>query len=214
MTSGLRYKFQGSVLAVEKGSGTVVNITAATKAVECVLTIAAGTPVVGDVLTLAAVVGMTELNGQRVVVKSVAGTAVTLFGIDSTGYTTYTSGGTATPAVFGTFCELTGIDRSGGASADIPASTICSDAEESEVGLRSFGVLKLDFNYAPTALVQVALQAAQAAGTPIAVKRVMPKAAGTTIWQGLVLETGEGAQVNDLWKGSASIKLTGSAFNY
>ena len=156
---------------------------------------------------------MTELNGNDYVVSAIATNTITLHGVDSTGYTTWTSGGIAAKGTFSNFCELTGFDRSGGASADIPVSTICSDAEESEVGLRNYGNLKLDYNFAST-VVQTAFDAAQTAGTPLLIKRVLPKSAGATVWTGLVLETSESAQVNEVWKGTANIKLTGSPFNF
>ncbi len=126
---------------------------------------------------------MTQLSGVSAQVSAVGVNSITLFGIDSTDYGTYVSGGIAAKGVFSNFCELTGFDRSGGAAAEISTTTICSDAEESEVGLRNFGTLKLDYNFAPTAVVN-AFDAAQAAGTSIMVKRVLPKSAGATIWTG------------------------------
>jgi hypothetical protein len=213
MAIGQRLKFQGSSLAVITGSTGTQAITGATKANPCVLTCTAHTFIVGDVVRISGVTGMTELNGNDYVVSAVATNSITLFSVDSTSYTTYVSGGIAAKGTFSNFCELTGFDRSGGASADIPVSTICSDAEESEVGLKNYGTLKLDYNFAPST-VQTAFDAAQSAGTPLMVKRVLPKSAGATVWAGLVLELGESAQVNDVWKGTASIKLTGAAFNF
>lgn len=213
MPSGSRLKFQGSTLAVVTGATGTQAITAATKANPCVLTATGHTFIVGDVVRISGVVGMTQLNGNDYVVSAIALNVITLFGVDSTDYTAYTSGGIAAKGTFSNFCELTGFDRSGGASADIPVSTICSDAEESEVGLKNHGNLKLEYNFAPSA-VQTAFNTAQAAGSRIMVKRVLPKAAGATIWSGLVLEMGESAQVNDVWKGSTSLKLSGAAFDF
>jgi Phage tail tube protein, TTP/Ubiquitin-activating enzyme E1 FCCH domain len=213
MAKGQTLKFQGSTLAVVTGSTGTQAITGATKANPCVLTCTAHTFIVGDVVRISGIVGMTQLNGNDYVVSTVATNSITLFGVDSTDYTTWASGGIAAKGTFSNFCELTGFDRSGGAAADIPVSTICSDAEESEVGLRSFGTLKLDYNYASTAVVS-AFEAAQSAGTALMVKRVLPKSAGATVWNTLVLETGEGAQVNEVWKGQASLKITGAAFNF
>lgn len=213
MAKGQTLKFQGTTLAVITGSTGTQAITGATKANPCVLTCTAHTFEIGDVVRVSAIVGMTELNGNDYVVSAVDTNTITLNGVDSTSYTTYTSGGVAALGTFSNFCELTGFDRSGGASADIPVSTICSDAEESEVGLRNYGNLKLDYNFAST-LVQTTFDAAQTAGTPLMIKRVLPKSAGATVWTGLVLETSESAQVNEVWKGTANIKLTGSPFNF
>jgi len=213
MAKGQTLKFQGTTLAVITGSTGTQAITGASKANPCVLTCTTHTFIVGDVVRISGVVGMTELNGNDYVVSAIATNTITLHGVDSTGYTTWTSGGIAAKGTFSNFCELTGFDRSGGASADIPVSTICSDAEESEVGLRNYGNLKLDYNFAST-VVQTAFDAAQTAGTPLMIKRVLPKSAGATVWTGLVLETSESAQVNEVWKGTANIKLTGSPFNF
>jgi hypothetical protein len=213
MAQGLRYKFQGSTLAVVTGFTGANVITAVTQASPPVVTSAAHGYVVGDTVKITGVVGMTELNGNEYVISAVTTNTFTLYDTDATGYAAYVSGGAAAKGTFSNFCELTGFDRSGGASADIPVSTICSTAEESEVGLKNYGTVKLDYNYAPS-IVQTAFDTAQSAGTKLLVKRVLPSSAGSTIWKGLVLETGESAQVNDVWKGSASIKLTGGAFNF
>lgn len=213
MSKGQTLKFQGTTLAVITGATGTQAITGATKANPCVLTCTAHSFVVGDVVRVSGVTGMTELNGNDYAVSAIATNSITLNGIDSTNYTTYVSGGVAAKGTFSNFCELTGVDRSGGASAEINTSTICSDAEEFEVGLRSYGNLKLDYNYA-SSLVQTAFDAAQSAGTPLMIKRVLPKNAGATVWTGLVLETSESAQVNEVWKGTANIKLTGSPLNF
>lgn len=213
MAKGQSLKFQGSTLAVITGSTGTQAITGATKANPCVLTATAHTFAVGDVVRISGVVGMTQLNGSDQVVSAVTTNAITLFGVDSTDYTTYASGGVAAKGVFSNFCELTGFDRSGGASAEIETTSICSDAQEFEAGLRAFGNLKLDYNYAPTVVVN-AFDAAQAAATPLMIKRILPKSAGATVWNTLVLETGESAEVNGVWKGSATIKITGGAFNF
>lgn len=215
MAAGQRLKFQGSYLSVITGSTGTQAITGASKANPCVLTCTAHTFVVGDVTPISGVVGMTELNGNSYVISAVGLNTITLHGVDSTNYSTYVSGGTAAKGTFSNFCELTGFDRSGGASADIPVSTICSDAEESEVGLRNYGNLKLDYNFAGAlSIVQTTFDTAQTAGTPVMFKRVLPKSAGATVWTGLVLETSESAQVNEVWKGTANIKLTGSPLSF
>lgn len=213
MAKGQTLKFQGTTLAVITGATGTQAISAATKANPCVVTASGHAFVVGDVVRISGVVGMTQLNGNDYVVSAIATNTITLKDVDSTDYGTYVSGGVAAKGAFSNFCELTGFDRSGGAAAEIETTTICSDAQEFEAGLRSFGNLKLDYNYAPTAVVN-AFDAAQAAATPLMIKRVLPKNAGATVWNTLVLETGESAEVNGVWKGSATIKITGSAFNF
>lgn len=77
-----------------------VNITAITQANPCELTIGSHTYVAGQEVYISGIVGMTELNGGFYRINSATATTITLediFGnnIDSTGYTSYTSGGAA-----------------------------------------------------------------------------------------------------------------------
>lgn len=213
MAKGQSLKFQGSSLAVITGAAGTQAITGASKANPCVLTCTGHSFAVGDVVRISGVVGMTQLNGTDQVVSAITVNAITLFGVDSTDYTTYASGGIAAKGVFSNFCELTGFDRSGGASAEIETTSICSDAQEFEAGLRAFGNLKLDYNFASTVVI-TAFDTAQAAAAPLMIKRILPKSAGATVWNTLVLETGESAEVNGVWKGSATIRINGNAFNF
>ena len=213
MPKGQSLKFQGSSLAVITSVTGTQAITGASKANPCVLTVTGHTFIVGDVVRISGVVGMTQLNGSDYVVSAVTVGTITLFGIDSIDYTTYVSGGIAAKGVFSNFCELTGFDRSGGASAEIETTSMCSDAQEFEAGLRAFGNLKLDYNFASTVVI-TAFDTAQAAASSLMIKRILPKSAGATVWNTLVLETGESAEVNGVWKGSATIRINGNAFNF
>ena len=55
----------------------------------------AGAFAVGSIITIASVAGMVELNGNNYIVLSSTPTTVTI-DVNSTKFTTYTSGGTAT----------------------------------------------------------------------------------------------------------------------
>lgn len=83
------------VLQFLKATGTAKTITAATKASACQLTIAAHGYTNGQKVVLAGIGGMVELNNRLVTVTVVDVDNITI-GLDSTGFTTYTSGGTAT----------------------------------------------------------------------------------------------------------------------
>ena len=69
-------------------------ITGISKASEAVITVN-NTYSAGDYVVITVVSGMIEINNQVVRVKSPSGTEFTAEGLDSTGYTTYTSGGSA-----------------------------------------------------------------------------------------------------------------------
>jgi hypothetical protein len=72
-------------------------ITGVTQAAQAVVTLAGGAtvPVAGMSMSFASVGGMTQLNGNTYTVVSVVGQAVTI-NVNSTGFSAYTSGGTAT----------------------------------------------------------------------------------------------------------------------
>jgi hypothetical protein len=74
---------------------SVFDITAATKANPCVVTCTSHSFLDGDTVKILYVEGMTELNGNEYVVANKTANTFELTGIDSTAYTTYTSGGDA-----------------------------------------------------------------------------------------------------------------------
>ena len=80
---------------------TVLTITGLTQGNPCVMSLASSTGLEhGNVVTIASVVGMTEINGLSSIVEIgpifPSGQQLRLSGIDSTAFTAYTSGGTAT----------------------------------------------------------------------------------------------------------------------
>lgn len=67
-------------------------VTAITKAASAVLTIGTHTIISGTHVHISGVSGMTQINGQRAMVTGIGATTITV-AIDSTAYSTYTSGG-------------------------------------------------------------------------------------------------------------------------
>ncbi len=67
-------------------------VTAITKAVKAVLTIGAHPLVAGQSVQVSGVAGMTQINGLRALIDSVGATTITV-NINSTTFSTYTSGG-------------------------------------------------------------------------------------------------------------------------
>ena len=72
-------------------------ITAITQAASAVVTIGAHTVLVGEQVTFSGVGGMVEINGLTAAVTATAATTITV-AINSSGFTAYTSGGTAAVA--------------------------------------------------------------------------------------------------------------------
>lgn len=88
-------------------------ITGITKAASAVATVGAHTFLVGESVHFSGVVGMTQINGLRGLITAVGGTTITV-AIDSTGFGTYSSGGTANTQ------PQTGEVVKGGCEFDIP----------------------------------------------------------------------------------------------
>lgn len=77
---------------------SVANITGATLTNPCIITTGAHGFSTGEVVTLAAIGGTIELNGQSPTITVISTTKFSCNGVDATGYTLYTAGGTATRA--------------------------------------------------------------------------------------------------------------------
>jgi hypothetical protein len=78
---------------------TTKTITGATQANPCVITSAGHALSNGDEVYITGVVGMTQLNRRRFVIAGVTANTFQLVGCDSTAYTAYSSGGTASVLV-------------------------------------------------------------------------------------------------------------------
>ena len=90
-------------------------ITAITKAAQAVVSCSGHTFLVGESVHIAGVAGMTQINGKRATIASVvAGTSITL-ALNTSAYSTYTSGGTANTR------PQTGEAVTAGCLFDIPA---------------------------------------------------------------------------------------------
>jgi len=217
MAAGQRFKWTGTVIAILTAfaiDSPANAITAITKANPAVVTDAGHNLVDGSVIKPSGIVGMTELNGGTYVVNVLSSSTYELVGVDSTEYNAYVSGGTYTIGSFSNWCELTNYNRTGGSSPEIPATTICSTAAEFEIGLPDFGTTQVDFNFAPQQSVQVALKAAQAAGSIVGIKVVLPNSGGTMIQLGYIQQTSEQAGNGGLWTGSLTLRNTGSRADF
>lgn len=216
MTTALRYKWVGSTVSVGTGV-TGVSPTPAITGISltnpAIVTAAAHGLVQGDVARLASIVGATQFNGNLYGIDDVTTNDFALGGYDNSAGNPYTSGGTVNKIAFTSFCELTGFNQQGGGADQEDVSSICSTAKEFEQGLADAGTISMDFNFAPLSAIQTVLRAAELSGDKVAIKIVLPNSGGTVIVIGSVQTTSfNGAQGQAIWKGSASIKLSGPVF--
>ena len=89
------------------------SITAITKAASAVVTVGSHTFVTGETVHFSGVAGMTQINGLRGTITNTGATDITV-SINSTGFSTYTSGGTVNTN------PQTGETVKGGCEFDIP----------------------------------------------------------------------------------------------
>lgn len=215
MSSGKRYKFNGSTFAVQTGFGSPKTVTNATAADPVVLTSATHGLVLGDVVKLSLFDAPTELDGGTYAIDNPLTNSFELAGVDGSGYATFDAGSPnalATPITFSTFCELTGMNQQGGGADQIEVSTICSTKKEFEQGLGDSGTLQLDFNWAGLETVQTALRDAETSGDQIAFRVVMANEGGQIVMIGTVQQTSFQVALNEVYTGSATIKLSGEIF--
>lgn len=216
MAAGLRYKWQGSkieVLAAFTADSPPQAITGVSQANPAVVTSAGHGLTQGDVVRISAVVGMDELNGGVFNVGEVVGTTFELAETDSTGYGAWISGGTIEAGAWSNLCELTNYNRQGGSSPEIPATTICSTAQEFELGLGDFGTTQLSFNFAPRTAVQGALHAFWLSGDITGIRVTLPKSGGVMTQFGFVQQESETAGNGGLWTAQATLKNTGNRYD-
>ncbi|WP_198319035.1 phage tail tube protein [Azotobacter chroococcum] len=203
-SQGTRFFIQQAAAA-----GTPVNITGISKAAKAVLTFASHDFVVGDVLTLAGVTGMTEINGLDGVVGAVTATDVTLENIDSSAFTTYTSGGTATPVTFIETDQHKSYSGFDGQASEIDTTTLVSEAKEKALGLQDFGGMSCDMHYVEDDPFQVEAKKAKADGEPRWF-RLIKKNGYKKLWQGYVRSLSDAGAIDGTNAASLSVTITGA----
>jgi len=144
------------------GTSADITITGISKANPAVVTAAAHGLVNGAVVDLDAIVGMTELNGISAPVKVLTASTFELVGVDSTDYTTYSSAGSATPAVFIETCQHKSYSGFDGQASERDTTTLCSTAKEKKTGLQDFGGMSAELHYVEDDPFQVEFKIAKA----------------------------------------------------
>ncbi len=162
---------RGAVVQMQSALGVAKTITAISKASEAVIT---GTHdfAIGDLIVISGVLGMTEINERVVRVKSVSTTvSFVAEGIDSTNWTTYVSGGTATKVTtFATFDNITQFSLPDSPPNEIDVTTIHDDEKQVIFGQRDFPKGTLSLNGDPLSPTSVEMSKAEDTNTRRAFK--------------------------------------------
>jgi hypothetical protein len=136
-------KTQGTRLRVASTSGSPVNITGITAANPAVVTAVAHGLATGDVVIIRGIVGMVQLNDRAFVVDNLTANTFSLRGIDSTGFTAYTSGGTVARQTLIDVAETSQIAGFDGQATEVDTTHLRSTAKEYVLGLQDFGNVTL-----------------------------------------------------------------------
>lgn len=202
------YTAQGTTFVVGS-TGTSKTISSASKANPVVLTITSHGYANGTVISVAGVTGMTELNSKVGVVTSLSVNSLSLKGIDSSNFSTYTSGGTATPNTF-TVGNVRTFSLGGATKSQVDVTNLASTAKEYIGGLGDAGTANLEFDYKASDDGQQALWGSfSTPGVNIVMKATYADTSYETFsCEALSFDRNGG--VDDSVRASAQLKITGS----
>lgn len=195
---------------------TPITVSAITKANPAAVTTSSAHGLsAGDRVTFSAVGGMVEINGQSAAVDVTSPTSFKAVGIDSTGFTTYTTGGSVTESGFHQICFKT-FNIAPGTATEIDVTTTCSEAKEFVMGLQDFGTATIDLNYDPCNNGIMELESAAADTLSRWFRVVFPPGLGsvTKLVQGYVQSIGFSAGVEAAITSTATVRLTGRPQTY
>lgn len=147
-----------TAVKVSTGTTTGKTITGITKASSGVVTSTSHGLTVGTVVVFSAIVGMTELNGVAALITAVTANDFTI-NIDTTGYTTYSSAGTATPQTMTLVENVLDFQRNGDEADRIDSTNLQSVKKEYIVGLAGEGAISMPVDVDATGTGQAAVRA-------------------------------------------------------
>jgi hypothetical protein len=200
------YSAQGTTLKVGTASAAKT-ITAATQANPGVFTATAHGFVNGQVVALAGIVGMTQANGRAGVAIVLSANTFSIAGLDTTAFTPYTSGGTATPSQIqiNNVRTLSGLD---GQRNEIDITNLSSTAEEVMLGIARFGGFQMEVDLDDTDQGQMVLHSAQVAAYASPYVMTLPNGKVRN-FTALCKQFSENVGVDQVHRGTAQLRITG-----
>lgn len=163
----------GTRVRIATAAGTGKTISGISKASAAVVTSTGHGLTVGTVVVITGVVGMTEVNDRAFVITAVTTNTFTLGGCDSTGYTTYTSDGTATPQTMTDVAKPKSWSRTGTPATEIDATGMTDVSRVRLAGMPDRGSVTMDVIIDTTDPGQKAVRDA-VGGAPVAMSVTLP----------------------------------------
>lgn len=197
---------QGTTIKVGIASAAKT-ITAATQANPGVFTATAHGFVNGQVVALSAIVGMTQANGRAGVAIVLSVNTFSIAGLDTTAFTAYTSGGSATPSqiAVANVRTLSGLD---GQRNEIDITNLSSVAEEVMLGIKRFGGFQAEIDIDDTDQGQMVLHSAQNAAYASPYVMTLPNGK-TRTFNALCKQFSENVGVDQVHRGTVALRITG-----
>ena len=202
---------QGSTVSIGTTTGSAINITAVALTNPCRVTLASVTGLnKGDVLTIAGVVGTTQLNGNSYVIQYIEPTTkiVTLAALDATGFTTYTSGGTATPVQWTKVANVRSYNGFDGSASEIERTNFDSTAKEFILGLVDPGQFMIEVDQDNSDPGQIAVMTALVTGLLKNFKLLLPNG-NTATFTAYVKKFNSQGAVDQAVRRSADLRISG-----
>lgn len=199
---------QSTTFQIETGTGGAKTITGITLGAVTKVTSTAHGLSAGDVVTFASITGTTELNGTTAMIIATE-TDEMYFDIDSSSYSSYTSGGTATPVTYTSVGEIVDWDGPGGSASVIDATHLSSTAREKLMGLMDEGQFSFNLNNVFSDTGQAACRTARANRTQKGFKLTYSDGTVQT-WDGYVLSFSTSGGVDDKVSGSITVEISGA----
>ena len=202
---------QGTTVSIGTTTGSAINLSAVALTNPCRVTLASVTGLnKGDVLTLAGIVGTTQLNGNSYVIQYIEPVTkiVTLAGVDATGFTAYTSGGTATPVQWTKVSNVRSYNGFDGAASEIERTNFDSTAKEFILGLFDPGQFMIEVDQDNSDAGQIALMTAQVTGLLKNFKLLLPNGNSATFTAYVKKFNSQGA-VDQAVRRSADLRISG-----
>lgn len=199
----------GTTFEFSTGATGSIAISAITQATGGgVMTLASGHGLAkGDVADVASVGGMTELNGFSFPVIGVTGNSVTI-DVNTSQYATFTTGGTVAKKTWVETVEHKTIQRNKNPRAEIPHTTLVSEAHEREYGLEDGGTMTIQINRVETETAQARFKTAERSGAEHWV-RIKKRNNWYKLMAVQVKNFGENEAVDAIADGSLEFGITG-----
>lgn len=199
---------QGTTLEITSGSsGSAKNISGVALGNPTIVTATSHGFVVGDKVTIASVGGITTVNGTWSVIAKTTNTFA--IALDTTGGASYTSGGTATPAVYVTIDNVKSLSGLDGQANDIDVTNLASTAEEIRLGIARFGGFTAEFDRVEGNTGHLALKARQLDRAQIGVRLTLSDSAVAT-FNAYVKKVSFSNGVDNVNRGQVEFRITGA----